>query len=374
MDRDSTQKVSFLKIFWQWGGLPQLEVRVLHPEASGKTPMELTDIDVISVLLTQRLDIERITADCKTLKMQSPINRAFWMKGVMDYIGSPRGYVVVRRAVEEDHKLAAYSMGITLFSDSDFLVFLNKMLPPTFPHKMRIFDYASWKYLEDNLSGISAFARIQDYRNHRFWVDDPARRIRYCLLEVREQRKKLEPSQKHHKALVLDMITLFSVAFQEMICRLFHLHLLTDDKLLADSYLKTFIYGGRETYDYFNQLSKSIQKLQAQSAPTLLPVEVQELSLPEWDRFIQLYRTVLENPQKIRNIPRFLRFVLFERLLFDNSEIGVRDAIPEIDTQTIKLTLDIVEYFSKAASLPIGFVEAYKSTIEPILLSVSQQK
>jgi len=76
-DRDYKQKESFLKIFWQWGGLPQLEIRLLHPEASGKTLMELTDIDIHSIVFTESLDTEKYIADCKTLKMQSPINRAF---------------------------------------------------------------------------------------------------------------------------------------------------------------------------------------------------------------------------------------------------------------------------------------------------------
>jgi hypothetical protein len=372
-DRDYRQKESFLKIFWQWGGLPQLEIRLLHPEASGKTLMELTDIDVHSIVFTESLDTEKYIADCKTLKMQSPINRAFWMKGIMEYIRSNKGYVVVPKTVSEDHKLAAYSMGITLFSDGDFKVFVGKALPSTFPHKMKMFDYGAWKYLESNLPKLKGFARILDYRKHRFWIDNPARRLRYSLLEVRDLKSELDSSQKHHKALVLDMVTLFSVAFQEMIGRLFHLHLLTDDKQSADSYLKTFIYGGRETYTYFNQLSTTMQKLKFQSTPTLFDKEIQDLSLPEWERFLQLYRTVIENPVEIRNIPRFLRFILFERLLYDNSEVSVKQAIPDIDTISIKLSLDIVEYFSIAADLPSDFTSTYKTMIEQILLSESKQ-
>ena len=378
--KDIQLKVGLAKLFWAWGYVPQLEVKIIHSAALSSKQYELTDVDVYGIRATSDFSMQRLLGDCTTGKV-SPISRAFWLKGVMDFLGAQRGYLLVRpmKPITEDHKLSAYSMGITLMSEQEFVLFQSKLLPPNFPQEMRLFDQESWRYYEGNVSNIKSLERLNDYRKYRFWIDPPSRALRHSLLEIKTVREEIDPRQKLQKALVLDMTTLFSIALLDMLCRLFHLYLIPEHKADIDHYLKTYVYGGREYYDHVNRLARLIQQYRQQELPMFAdraggPESISDLSLPEWDRFLQLFRTILDHPSQFRNSIRFLRFVLFERLLYDNQAVSIGQAIPDITTHTIKLTIDVVDYFLRACGLHDKFWTPISDLILPLLLQVQGEE
>lgn len=378
--KDIQLKLGLAKLFWAWDYAPQLGVRLIHPEALSPKQYELTDVDVYGIRATSDFSMDRLLGDCTTSKV-SPISRTFWLKGVMDFLGAQRGYLLVkpRKPIVEDHKLSAYSMGITLMSEQEFMLFQSKLLPRNFPQKMRLFEQESWRYYEENVSKIKFLERLNEYRKYRFWIDPPSRALRHSLMETRRLREEIDPRQKPQKALVLDMTTLFSVALLDMLCTLFHLYLIPEHKADIDDYLKTYVYGGREYYDHLNRLARLIQEYRQQQVPMFADREggaqsISDLSLPEWDRFLQLFRTILEHPSQFRNSIRFLRFVLFERLLYDNQAVSIGQAIPDITTHTIKLSIDVVDYFLRACSLHDKLWTPISDLILPLLLQVQGEE
>lgn len=355
--RDIHQKLTLAKLLWAWGYVPHIEVRITHPEASAPRRYELTDIDVYGVRATLDFSMERVVGDCKTLRNVSPINRTFWLKGVMEYLGVHRGYLVLRtsRPITEDHKLSARAMGVALMSEDDFRVFQSKLLPEDFPQEMMLFREESWQYLEGNIAHIGQLDQLNEYRTYRYWLDSPPRALRYSLLETRTARDSIDPRDKLQRALILEMVTLFSIAFLDMLCHLFHIYLIPERKSDLDTYLKAYVYGGREYYAHLNQLTRSLQRLRADYAGSGEGEQpIADLSLPEWERFLQLFRTVLEHPIQFRDTARFLRFLLFERLLYENRQVKLTDALPATTTHTIKLAMDITDYFLRASGLYDG--------------------
>lgn len=349
---DIEQKLMLMQLLWAWEYMPHLEVKLSHPEGSLPQRYELTDVDVFGVGITPDFSPEIIVGDCKTLKSVSAINRAFWLKGVMEYLKAKRGYLILRTrgAITEDHKLGAKSIGITLMSENEFQVFHSKLLRKQFPLGMRLFQESSWQYFEQNIASIGAAKRLNEYRKYQYWLDTPSRALRYCLFETREINETIDPRQKLQRALVLDMLTLFSVAFMNMVCHLFHIYLVPEKKDELDSYLKAYVYGGRETYNQINRLRRELQSL-ANYYSNDNRDSFGDLSLPEWDRFLQLFRTVVEEPAYFREVPRFLRFILFERLLYNDGQIPIREALPSISTYTVKFAIDLSDYFLRATKL-----------------------
>jgi len=353
-NNDIEQKLTLARLFWAWGYMPHLEIKVGYPEASSIQRYELTDIDVYGVRVTLDFTMERLIGDCKTLRNVSPINRAFWLKGIMEYLGVDRGYLVLRsrRPITEDHKVSAKTMGITLMSENDLWAFQSKLLPANFPRTMKLFQQESWTYFEGNIASAGFLKQLDGYRKYQYWLDPASRALRHSLLETRSVRQSIDPKQKFHQALVLDMATLFSVAFLDMVCYLFHVYLIPRRKEDMDTYLKAYVYGGREYYSYANQLMRSLQELRRASAQGDEGQDTtRDLSLPEWNRFLQLFRTVLDNPSPFRDVCRIMRFVLFERLLYNNHEIQIAEALPEATDHTVKLALDVIEYFLRASGL-----------------------
>ena len=373
MEQDVVQKERLAKLLWSWGFLCDFNVKLLDPRSGGYARTELTDLDVLGRKVNRNLYEERVCGDCKTLKNMSVINRAFWQRGVMDYFGISRGYIVVRKQPTESHKQTAREMGITLLDDQAFDIYCRKLGFMEGLDKMNMFNRRSWDYFEKNIPSQQSLGSLISYRDYGYWTDRPNRSLRLTLMEMVGVRDKMDEDHKHHRALALDCATRFASSLLSMIAVLFQIHLVTDEKDLLDDYLKVYIYGGREVYDHLNAITKKLIDLK--SDKTLFNKErIKEkhtdLSLPDWGKFLQLYRTLLEAPAVAVEIPRVLRFVLFERLLYNNKEVTLAQAIPDISSLTVKLSADVVTYFLNGSQLFSKFGKEIVRILDELLLSL----
>ncbi len=371
-DEDSQQKKLLSELLWDWGYFVQPSVKLVNSFASDKVTRELTDIDVYGILMTREINIERLTGDCKTLNRISPINRTFWLKGVMQYFSADRGIIVLRSNAEDDHKLTARSMGITLLDEQALSVFREKLNCHDLKSKTKVFDANSWQYFEAGIGGQTALESLVKYRKFRFWQDQYHRGARYSLMETRSCRTHFKPDQRHHIALVADMATLFSLTLQGMVCDLFPVHLIVDDKAALDNYLKNYLYGGRDSYTIMNSLYQQAGKLrEIKGLATTETIESNDLSLPEWPSFLQLFRSLLEHPAKLIGIPRFMRWLVFDRVLFPGFSSTPSDLIPDIDSLTVKLALQITEYFCKASAVDAQIWKMLENYITDAILAIA---
>lgn len=374
LDKDSEQKSLLCELLWSWGYFVQPAVKLLHPTGSDPTARELTDVDVYGILMSRDMHIERLIGDCKTLpkKRISAINRAFWLKGVMEYLEGSKGIMVLRDDAEEDHKLTAKSLGIILLSDRSFAVFRDKLAGSKPIKDTRLFDPVSWRYFDSNLAGQERLESLLSYRRLRFWRDPFHRAARYTLMETRGVRSHLRPDQRHHLALVTDMVALYSLTLQGMISDLFPVYLIVDIKEELDTYLKSYLYGGRDTYKVMNSMYQQVSAL-AKKGPsrTSEDPESDGLSLPEWPSFLQLIRTLLEHPDHMRDVPRFFRWLVFDRILYPETDTAPSEAMPEISTQTMQLALRVGDYFCKATGVDEGIRRQLSERIGDAILSMS---
>jgi hypothetical protein len=379
VEKDVLQKERLAKLFWSWGYLTHFNVKLFDPRSAGGVREQLTDVDVLGHKVSPNLHEERVCGDCRTLKGMSSINRAFWQRGVMDYLRISRGYIVVRKPATESHKQTARELGITLLDDQTFDIYCSKLglLPGL--DTMNMFKRKSWDYFQSNIPSYQSLASLLSYWDYSYWTDRPNRALRLTLMEVFGARDKLEEKQKHHCALVLDSATHFSSSILSMIAELFQIHSITDNKELLDDYLKAYIYGGREVYAHLNQITRKLIELKKDNQKTLYKENdtserPTSLSLPEWDKFLQLYRTLLEAPAVAVEVPRILRFALFERILYNNESVGLRHAIPSITTHGVKLAADVITYFLSASQLLQKFGKGIITVLDELLLSLQKEQ
>ena len=375
MTNDAALKMKMLKLFWSWGFFCQPEVRLVYPEGSQEVKTELTDIDVFALSFGPDLSQRRLVADCKTSRSKnlSPINRALTVSGVMDLVGADHGYVILEKTVGEDHKAAATSLRITLLDEAELDIFVSKLAGSSPKDEPHLFTPQGWSYFEGNLAMQKKVESLLQYRKYRFWIDTPQHQVRYALMDLRNARSAFDQQNLFHQALVLDYVTMFCIGFLRAMSQLFHLHLVSDDKAQVDSYLKAFIYGGREQYQYQNKLRQTVLRLKESASNRQLELEqeIPDLSLPEWDSFLSLYRECAENPQKALPVPRILRFVLFERLIYPHSKSSFQDCLPECDVMNFTLALRFLSYVQKAASLSDNLLKGPVGTIEQAIVEAS---
>ena len=123
--KDTGLKELLFQHHWAQRHFVQPEVEVFHDGGIADPTRAITDVDVFALRPHEGLFFERVLGDCRTLAKQSPINRALWLRGLMQFMGAREGCVLLKaeRGIEPDHKLAASRMGVLLFSQEDFGVY-----------------------------------------------------------------------------------------------------------------------------------------------------------------------------------------------------------------------------------------------------------
>ena len=89
---------------------------------------------------------------------------------------------------------------------------------------------------------------------------------------------------------------------------IFKAYLHPKNQVDLDEAVKMIIYGGRESYAHRNSLYKRLKQQNGAHAA------IEELSLPEWERFIKLIRQLLDAPVDVARVPLILREVGFSQI------------------------------------------------------------
>jgi hypothetical protein len=330
-----------------------MEVDIFFKEGVSKSRKLITDIDVIGLCPSPFGTLSTVLGDCKTLKSQSPITRALWMKGLMELLGATQGIIVLQKDnIENDHKLAANELHVALLSDKDFDTYVKST-------SKNFRDVQSALILGDNWDiyfGISAkFPALKDaceYSKSGFWNEKNSHvRLRHSIAAIRTVKSELNPANPLHIALLLDLISLFAISLNEIVSSVFKQYLVPLDKDQLSEDLRVLIWGGAENYSYWSKLRNIITQLGGHAES--------ELSLPEWNVFLQLIRNCLEEPFSTAFVPLILKEIAFEYL----SDEILRTTFTyskELATQNLhaaKFGILIVEYLCKATKIPPEFSE-----------------
>ena len=92
----------------------------------------LTDIDVVGVATPGDGGLRRTIFDCKTTNKLSSINRAFWARGLMDYVGCDDAFVILKNKAVHNQRLSALSIRVDLHTEESFND-LGRTIDPAFP-------------------------------------------------------------------------------------------------------------------------------------------------------------------------------------------------------------------------------------------------
>src|SRR5207247_957598 len=94
-DRDQKHGALKLSVANRW--FPQLEVVVQPTRSVQETAVSVTDLDVFSSMPDQFRGFRTVVFDCKTKARESPVNRALWLRGVIDRLDADHGICVLKK-------------------------------------------------------------------------------------------------------------------------------------------------------------------------------------------------------------------------------------------------------------------------------------
>jgi hypothetical protein len=196
-----------------------------------------------------------------------------------------------------------------------------------------------------------------------YWmIEDSAEACRKTLAMLRSLHGELAPAQESHIALFLDLCSLFTKSLATVICHVFKAYLHPSSQSELSEALLLMLYGGREAYQYRNELYKIVRS----KSPD---VPAPDLSLPEWNLFLRLARQLLDAPLALLQVPLILRELGFA-VLNGGQESQFARALCAETPQAARFALLIPSYLVRAAQLPPEFA----SRAEEMLLELQPVK
>jgi len=327
-DADIELKMRMQKILWALGYYTRIGVRIAAGQGQAKrstgrsTVFELTDIDVLGIRVGADLSVEYIVADCTTRTSISPINRAFWLRGVMEYFSAGRGYILLTRDIPDYQKVIASRLGITLLDEQNLRRLEETYGGTGWP--AHIGDPNAYKYLEGNISQLTKELRpLLDYREHEFWLNEPGRNVLRSISVVQRLRESLLPEQKFHKVVFVDMLTLFCLALLELCGHVFR----TSPNDFPNA-VRSFVFGGpsglRTRESLLKELQEVVDKIATQRAMPLGEDLAQRFRLdpPYFDRLVERAFRLINKPHEAKDVLRYLQAVLLEQTLFEGTGLA----------------------------------------------------
>jgi len=367
--QDKEIKMEAAKFLWRLGYDTELEAIIIDPKQVGSTIYNITDIDVIGIKLSEDLRIHKLLIDCKKLGKVSPVNRLFWLKGIMDHMECFAGYIILDKPIVSDHKILASKYNISLLEYKDLDILKSKLIKDNSNFDSNIFSYSSYEGFLKRANEIKEISDLREYIERFYWNEDPAQQIRHILQHTRFVGKNITQKNKIISAYLLYSLIKFYNALASMISKLFHIYLTKDSKEELDENLKVFLYGGRENYDYFNKLYSGLVnvKRSVQKERSLFEREEDEqLSLPEWDSFLQLYKAMIESVSDISQIGRFYRYLLYDVILEDR-KLDILRTVPSYTNKTGVIASQILSYFQAACALPTSACDPIETAVKRYL-------
>ncbi len=358
-DRDQKHKALRLSVANRW--FPQLEVDVQPGRALKEKAPLVTDLDVFSSIPDQFKGFRSVVFDCKTKGKESPVNRALWLAGVLQRLKADQGFCVLKKdQIQLDHCLMATRLNIVLLTEEEFDVYAKLTCPGYTGLLGNVAEIDLWEQI---FAIPSRFPKLEvglQFVRSSFWmIDDSAEACRKTLACLRGLHQELDPSQPEHLTIFFELCAIFARSLAVVVCQIFKSYLLPANETdLADALL-VMLYGGREAYEHRNELFKLLKSKGTEQMPI-------DLSLPEWDRFLQLVRQCLDAPFELQRAPLILREAGFSALRGDTKREFAKTLCAE-SPQGARFSLLIPTYLGKAAKLPPEFAKIADEILLPLV-------
>jgi len=363
MIQDRAQKAQALRYIVSKRWFPQLEVNVLPKVAMGHVNKPLTDIDMLALIPDEFDGFRLLIVDCKTRKGESPISRALWQRGLMDQLHATRGICIFKRnRIESDHRYSAAQFGVLLLTEEEFETYTKATGDQRNLSVGNVANIDLWQKFSEIPAKYPILTPAIQYSMYGHWMNrDDSEACRKSLTQASRLNRELDPAKATHMAIVADLVSLFMQALAKIVMQVFASYLQPSNRGELSDALLILLYGGRDSYDRINKLQKLI-RTSDQDAHSH-----RELTLPNWDQFLQLIRHCLDAPVEVSKSPLLVRELAWSYLSGEDN-LDFAKILAAESPQAAKLSLLGAEYLCRAAKLPSEF----GTNLSKVLLDIQQ--
>lgn len=344
-DADFHLKTRMQGVFKSLGYYTRLEVNLAKEDLKGKRN-DLTDLDVLAIFVAPDLSLEYVVADCTTnaRRCKTPTERIFWLRGVMEFFSASKAYLVLGTNSQVPHAPRALATGLGIgVINIGYLSQQEKRVVGILPAELKVFLPEAWDYLEDNLCKMdSRLVTLVEYRRYDYWQAQTYQALQDLLNLTREVADLLDADQRFHRALMVDLLSLYSLALIQLAG---HVTMRGAEDPADD--VRAFLLGGesalRSKERQFALLREVVEHANRHQ-PQLFDTEELPSVDPEYlPALLDVVTRILNRPREATQIPNFLQAVLFEKVLNKDETADYHErAFGDI---TKKIARDIASFF-----------------------------
>lgn len=362
MIKDRSQKQLALKLCVAQGIVPFVEVLVRSHTDLEDAPTDITDIDVLGLDLGKAGALTRTIFDCKSGSKMSPVNRAIWAAGLRIFVGADRAVVILKKDAPYSHRLAANDLKVTIQSEVAFAKYARSV-SPNFDRDVSYLDNMNtWDAIitlgQNNpaLTDLLWYVATQSALEQR-----GAKGIRNCLSALKRCGPELDPRKPLHKVLFGCTVSSFLIALSLSVTSLIQIFQFSMDKKDFEKTVRYFVWEGRENYEMRASMKHAIDRAKGEVANT--PFE-----LPEWGRFIELIRLLLDASEALAELPFLCKEFAFRanQQSRQSPDQHLRD-IFQSNNRARQFIFATASYLVCAAGLPREFVSGLENEINGLV-------
>ena len=368
LDKDIYQKKMAIRYCLLTSSLPFLEVNVENKRELSDTATVVTDVDVLGIAIDGNGSINKSIFDCKTLGKTSPINRAFWAAGLMQYLDCDEAFVILRKKASEAHRLSAKHIDVHLFSEKQFVNYAQSYSMDFGLDYCYSTDMSSWQLHSRTFDKNSGFEKFGQFLNGELPLEsDAVRGIRRLLAALDKGKGEFNPSKPQHAAIFLHSLMMFSLMMARVIHDFKSIVDYDADKDSFEKILGYYIWGGREAYTKKLKLTELFYSTRTSAS------QANELELNEWSSFIEMSRKLLDSPRDVYNCCLPLREMSFRSISkVDPSKDEFVVGLFKKNNRLRQFISLQARYLVRAAGLPKEFYENLVDIFKSLQISTTK--
>ncbi|BCO20300.1 hypothetical protein KUC3_31570 [Alteromonas sp. KC3] len=360
LDKDLLQKEMAVRFCLVNNLIPFLEVDVQNYRELSDVSTTITDIDALGVSIDSAGKPRKVIFDCKTLKNTSPVNRAFWASGLMQFTGCTEAFIILSKKASEAHRFSAKRIGVHLFNDKQFINYAESCSQDFNIDYCYSTNIDSWIALENVSTGNIHFEQYMHFLCNEIPLEnDSVKGFRRLLAATRKIKGEFDPAKAKHRAVFFYSVAMLAFTLSQIVHDLRNIIDFNASEKVFEKTLKYYVWGGKDSFELRNKL-QSIKK------PMDLPEN--ELKLKDWDKFIELVRNLMDSPSDISEcIAPMREFGMLEVVArMEVKDLYLKDTIKS-NNRVRQFCTFIASYLIGATDLPRDMMDKLNDSFEELL-------
>jgi len=311
---------------------------------------DITDIDVMAIKYHYDFTPYIVCMSCKggRAKSLSPIKESFYLKGVMNYFGGNRGYVVFSdKPVSSHARILATKLDIVILHDQEFNDWCRIAQDSCDIDHSKLWERKAFDTYIEEFTKIQQLEPLRSYLSVDYWFYHDFRNIQNLIAHTGRVKDYLNKSSLPIRLVVLEVGLHFALSVLDL-CR----YVCSAGIKELKDHIAAYLFGGitslRSRQNLYRQVeallkNKGVVDDEGPKLPGLIPEYT--------DQLVELVYRWISKPWAAVNVPQVIQYFAWKSALC-SIDVNIQDNVnARFNDMSLKFADNLLEFLSYAAKI-----------------------